>query len=150
MLIRCSASCSLVAGSSVAAPQLLNYCHPPILFAPSRKTRDESRTHFAAILRYMLEGVKNSAGIDENTGTRFGGFGDWIAAAKTSRIVSSDGWTTIYKGTWSDSWPSTRIREGDGTHLRGHIAGIQLVKLCEECIPACTRDATISDKVMVY
>jgi len=50
-------------------------------------------THFAAIFRYMLEGVRNSAVIDENTGTRFGGFGDAIAAANTSRTVSSDGCT---------------------------------------------------------
>jgi hypothetical protein len=40
----------------------------------------------------MLDGVRNSAGIEENTGTRFGGLGDLIAAANTSRTVSSDGW----------------------------------------------------------
>jgi hypothetical protein len=45
---------------------------------------NESRTHFAETLRYMLDGVKNSAGIEEKTGTRFGGFGDLIAAANTS------------------------------------------------------------------
>jgi hypothetical protein len=43
----------------------------------------------------MLDGVRNSAGMDEKTGTRFGGFGNVLAAANTSRIVSSDGWTTI-------------------------------------------------------
>jgi hypothetical protein len=43
----------------------------------------------------MLDGVKNSAGMEEKTGTRFGGFGDVTEAASTSRIVSSDGWTTI-------------------------------------------------------
>lgn len=50
-----------------------------------------SHTHFADIFRYMLEAVKNSAGIEENTGTRFGGLGDLTAAANTSRMVSSDG-----------------------------------------------------------
>lgn len=55
------------------------------------KMQNESRTHFADILRYMLEGVRNSAGIDEKTGTRFGGLGDLIAAASTSRTVSRDG-----------------------------------------------------------
>ena len=50
-----------------------------------------SHTHFADIFRYMLEAVKNSAGIEENTGTRFGGLGDVTAAANTSRMVSSDG-----------------------------------------------------------
>jgi hypothetical protein len=39
----------------------------------------------------MLEAVRNSAGIEEKTGTRFGGFGDLTAAANTSRTVSSDG-----------------------------------------------------------
>ena len=32
----------------------------------------------------------------EKIGTRFGGFGDLTAAANTSRIVSSDGWTASY------------------------------------------------------
>lgn len=41
----------------------------------------------------MLDGVKNSAEMDENMGTRFGGLGDFTAAASTSRTVSSDGWT---------------------------------------------------------
>lgn len=41
----------------------------------------------------MLEGVRNSAGMDENTGTRFGGFGDFAAVASTSRMVSMDGCT---------------------------------------------------------
>lgn len=50
-----------------------------------------SHTHFADIFRYILEAVKNSAGIEENTGTRFGGLGDLTAAANTSRMVSSDG-----------------------------------------------------------
>jgi hypothetical protein len=50
-----------------------------------------SHTHFAEIFRYMLDGVKNSADIEENTGTRFGGLGELTAAANTSRIVSSDG-----------------------------------------------------------
>jgi hypothetical protein len=98
----------------------------------------------------MLEGVKNSAGIEENTGTRFGGFGDWTAEAKTSRIVSSDGWTTSYTGTRSDLWPETRSLEEHGMYLRGHNAKPQLVKLCEESLPACRKVATRSDKVMVY
>lgn len=55
-----------------------------------------SHTHFAEILRYMLDGVRNSAGIDEKTGTRFGGFGELTAAARTSCITSSDGWTASY------------------------------------------------------
>lgn len=50
-----------------------------------------SHTYFAEIFRYMLDGVRNSAGIEENTGTRFGGLGDLTAAANTSRTVSSDG-----------------------------------------------------------
>jgi hypothetical protein len=53
--------------------------------------RTMSHTHFAEIFRYMLDGVKNSAGIEEKTGTRFGGLGDLTAAANTSRMVSSDG-----------------------------------------------------------
>jgi hypothetical protein len=50
-------------------------------------------THLARTFKYMLDGVRNSAVIDENSGTRFGGFGDWTAAARTSRTVSSDGCT---------------------------------------------------------
>jgi hypothetical protein len=65
----------------------------PISLSPEY-VRDESRTHFAETLRYMLDGVKNSAGMDEKTGTRLGGLGELTAAAKTSRTVSSDGWTT--------------------------------------------------------
>lgn len=53
--------------------------------------RNESCTHFAEILRYMLDGVRNSAGMDEKTGTRLGGLGDVAVAARTSRIVSRDG-----------------------------------------------------------
>jgi hypothetical protein len=48
-------------------------------------------THFAETFRYMLEGVKNSADIDENIGTRFGGLGEFTVAASTSRTVSRDG-----------------------------------------------------------
>lgn len=70
-----------------------------VVFAPFRtKTTPPmplcavmSHTHFAEIFRYMLDAVKNSAGIEENTGTRFGGLGDLTAAANTSRMVSSDG-----------------------------------------------------------
>lgn len=59
---------------------------------PLQSTSHEmSHTHFADIFRYMLDGVKNSAGIEEKTGTRFGGLGDLTAAANTSRMVSSDG-----------------------------------------------------------
>jgi hypothetical protein len=35
--------------------------------------------------------------MEEKTGTRFGGFGDLIAKASTSRIVSRDGWTPSYR-----------------------------------------------------
>jgi hypothetical protein len=63
----------------------------------------------------MLEGVKNSAGIEENTGTRFGGFGDLIAAANTSRIVSSDGCTTNYK-TRNESHRQSTDTDGTVTH----------------------------------
>jgi hypothetical protein len=58
---------------------------------PLHFVRTMSHTHFAEIFRYMLDGVKNSAGIEEKTGTRFGGLGDLTAAANTSRMVSSDG-----------------------------------------------------------
>jgi hypothetical protein len=68
---------------------------------PPRPQENESRTHFAETLRYMLDGVRNSAGIEEKTGTRFGGLGDVAAAARTSRTVSSDGWTTSCVGTRS-------------------------------------------------
>lgn len=50
-----------------------------------------SHTHFAEIFRYMLDGVRNSAGIEEYTGTRFGGLGELVNVANTSRTVSSDG-----------------------------------------------------------
>jgi len=53
--------------------------------------KDSLDLDFADIFRYMLDGVKNSAGIEEKTGTRFGGLGDLTAAANTSRMVSSDG-----------------------------------------------------------
>jgi hypothetical protein len=39
----------------------------------------------------MLDGVKNSADIEEYMGTRFGGLGDLTAAARISRMVLSDG-----------------------------------------------------------
>jgi len=55
-----------------------------------------SHTNFAVILRYMLEGVRNSAGMDEKIGTRFGGLGVLIAAASTSRTVSRGGCTPSY------------------------------------------------------
>ena len=58
----------------------------------------ESRTHFAETLRYMLDGVRNSAEMEEKTGTRLGGFGELAAAANTSRTVSRDGWTPSYCG----------------------------------------------------
>jgi hypothetical protein len=61
---------------------------------PSPDGKNESGTHFAETLRYMLDGVRNSAGIEEKTGTRFGGLDALAAAARTSRMVSSDGWTT--------------------------------------------------------
>jgi hypothetical protein len=61
----------------------------PVMLSTSRSNM--SHTHFAEIFRYMLDGVKNSADIEENTGTRFGGLGELTAAANTSRIVSSDG-----------------------------------------------------------
>jgi hypothetical protein len=41
----------------------------------------------------MLEGVKNSADMDENMGTKLGGLGEVTAVASTSRTVSRDGWT---------------------------------------------------------
>jgi hypothetical protein len=73
-----------------------------VVFAPSQSNMTPttplllfahvmSHTHFADIFRYILDGVKNSAGIEEKTGTRFGGLGDLTAAANTSRMVSSDG-----------------------------------------------------------
>jgi hypothetical protein len=52
---------------------------------------NESGTHFAETLRYMLEGVRNSAEMEEKTGTRLGGLGDLAAAASTSRTTSRDG-----------------------------------------------------------
>jgi hypothetical protein len=55
------------------------------------KRNDSFDLDFAEIFRYMLDAVKNSAGIEENTGTRFGGLGDLTAAANTPRMVSSDG-----------------------------------------------------------
>lgn len=53
--------------------------------------QNESRTHFAETFRYMLDGVRNSAEMEEKTGTRLGGFGELTAAANTSRTVSMDG-----------------------------------------------------------
>ena len=35
--------------------------------------------------------------MDENTGTRLGGLGELMAAASTSRTVSSDGWTANWR-----------------------------------------------------
>jgi hypothetical protein len=67
-------------------PYLHCACNPRPLCAANM-----SHTHFAEILRYMLDGVRNSADIEEKTGTRFGGLGDLTAAANTSRMVSSDG-----------------------------------------------------------
>jgi hypothetical protein len=90
---------------------------------------NESRTHFAETLRYMLEGVKNSAGIEENTGTRFGGFGDLIAAANTSRIVSSDGCTTNYKDAQLVPQTLCRYGEDSDAYLRSHTVRLQLPKL---------------------
>jgi hypothetical protein len=78
---------------------------------PLPAQENESRTHFAETLRYMLDGVRNSAGIEEKTGTRFGGLGDVAAAARTSRMVSSDGWTTSYAGAGS---VSRRGKEREG------------------------------------
>ena len=46
----------------------------------------------------MLDGVRNSAEMEEKTGTRLGGFGELAAAANTSRTVSRDGWTPSYCG----------------------------------------------------
>jgi len=46
---------------------------------------------FAEILRYMLDGVRNSAGMEAKTGTRLGGLGDVTAAARIWRTVSSEG-----------------------------------------------------------
>jgi hypothetical protein len=39
----------------------------------------------------MLDGVRNSADMDEKIGTRFGGLGELTAAASTCRTVSRDG-----------------------------------------------------------
>lgn len=41
----------------------------------------------------MLDGVRNSADMEEKTGTRLGGLGELTAAASTSRTVSSGGCT---------------------------------------------------------
>jgi hypothetical protein len=102
---------------SMPAPSSFESTPPTIVVGhPLRNGMNESRTHFAEILRYMLDGVKNSAGIDENTGTRFGGFGELTAAAKTSRMVSSDGWTTSCKGHTLSS-----IRSQGHQHERWNI-----------------------------
>jgi hypothetical protein len=83
----------------------------PGSIAPSLKQWNESDTHFAETLRYMLDGVRNSAGMEEKTGTRFGGLGDVTAAASTSRMVSSDGWTTNCRPTRSVPASCNRARE---------------------------------------
>jgi hypothetical protein len=77
----------------------------------------------------MLEGVKNSAGIEENTGTRFGGLGDSTVAANTSRIVSRDGWTTSYEVTRSVPLAHSRIGQGNKTYLWRHTWRVQLSEL---------------------
>ncbi len=58
-------------------------------------------THFADSFRYMLEGVRNSAGMVAKIGTRLGGFGDLIAVVNISRTVLSDGWTPNYMVLYS-------------------------------------------------
>jgi hypothetical protein len=91
---------------------------------------NESRTHFAETLRNMLDGVKNSAGIEEKTGTRFGGFGDLTAAANTSRMVSSDGWTTNYRHAISHGVIQSSSRApSHKTYLWCHTWNVQLAKL---------------------
>lgn len=57
-----------------------------------------SMTHFADTFRYILDGVRNSADIEEKMGTRLGGLGALTEAAKTSRTVSSDGCTPSLSG----------------------------------------------------
>lgn len=71
-------------------------------------------THFAETFKYMLDGVKNSAGTDENIGTRFGGFGDITAAASTSRTVSREGWIPNCMVGHGVSFPATEGLRGLG------------------------------------
>jgi len=71
-------------------------------------------THFAETFRYILDGVKNSADIDDNIGTRFGGLGEFTAAASTSRTVSRDGWTPNWVGSWDQLSVSPRGLGGLG------------------------------------
>ena len=57
-----------------------------------------SHTHFADIFRYMLEAVKNSAGIEENTGTRFGGLGRLRVLSMMLETSSKEGWMLVWVG----------------------------------------------------
>lgn len=52
---------------------------------------------FAEILRYANVGVRTSAGIVAHIGTRFGGFGEPLDAARTSCTVSKEGSTLNYE-----------------------------------------------------
>lgn len=71
----------------------------------------------------MLDGVRNSAGMDEKTGTRLGGLGELTAAARTSRTVSSDGWTTSC-GMVSNGFSGTVFRPGKA-YLWRHGVGVE-------------------------
>jgi hypothetical protein len=96
----------------------------------------------------MLDGVRNSAGIEEKTGTRFGGLGDVAAAARTSRTVSSDGWTTSCAGTRSVCRHGTArnrhcgLPEGPCWADTAHDATPKICTVAE-------RGATEADKVTV-
>lgn len=65
--------------------------------------------------------------MDENTGTRFGGFGEVIAAARTSRTVSKLGWMTSCMVVRSVTRSNSEKHEGNCSYLWRH--GCYILKL---------------------
>jgi hypothetical protein len=96
----------------------------------------------------MLDGVRNSAGIEEKTGTRFGGLGDEAAAARTSRMVSSDGWTTSYAGAGSVSRRG-KEREGHCGIPGGPCWGDTALEAMSTVYTVVGKNATAADKATV-
>jgi len=54
-------------------------------------------TYFAATLRYMLEGVRNSDETEAQRGMRLGALGNFLPASTILLTSSSDGRTATYK-----------------------------------------------------
>lgn len=52
-------------------------------------------THFSAIFKYANVGVRRSAAIEAVTGSRLGGYSEFLDFEITSRAVSRDGMVAI-------------------------------------------------------